>query len=107
MKGKEQVSRNNSEETIQRHAEDIDKVRSTWQMQLAGLEVPSDGQLWLWLRLHGFDLQTVFWGIGQTARRHANSPLVFDHAVRYCSAAMNRYRKPITRPSLPDSKYFV
>ena len=102
------MSEINLEEAKYRHrAQDIETARRVWQTELPSFEIPSNRQFWLWLMLHDFDLQTVLWGIGQTARRHAKSPLVFDHALRYCSAAQNRYRKPVVRPSLPDSKYFT
>src|SRR5258705_11428001 len=97
---------NNLEETIQRHSKDIEKIRVAWQTQLTGLETPADSQFWLWLRIHAYDLKTILWGVMQTGRRHRNSQLVFDHAVRYCSAACIRYKRPIAKPSLPDCKFF-
>ena len=98
---------NNFEETTKRHGADVEKIRLAWQTQLVGLDVPDDSQLWLWLRIHAYDLQVILWGVMQTARRHTKSPMVFDHAVRYCSAACLRYRKPTIKPSLPDCKFFV
>jgi hypothetical protein len=103
---KDESTVSNFEGQIRRHANSIQKIRFAWEMLLPELEVPRDSQIYLWLELHDFDLQKIHWGISKTARRHSKSPLVFDHAIRYCSAVLNNLRTPITRPSLPDAKYF-
>jgi hypothetical protein len=88
---------------------EVAQLTHAWLQAFKDLELPSDEQFLIWLRIHG-DVEPILFAIGQTARRHAKSPLNPDHAIRFLSAAGNRYRfkrSPADRPSLPDAKFFA
>jgi hypothetical protein len=95
------------QEPIEKTYPEIAPVKQAWPPDL---ELPADSQWLIWLRICAGDVKPIRFALQQTARRHAKSALNPDHAIRFLSAAMNRFRFKSgnqTKPSLPDAKFFA
>jgi hypothetical protein len=96
-----------SDETKDELNELVETLQREWSALFLDLPAPAPGQFCRWLELHDGNIARIVSGFRQTARRHRKGALCLDHAVRFCSAALNRrkFAAGHDRPSLPDSCY--
>jgi hypothetical protein len=94
------------EELLRQRARDVEEIVSAWRAELPDLDVPSDDQCQVWLRIHRGNLERILDAIIETGRKHRKAALCFDHAIRLASRIAN-VAKFATQGSLPDSKYFA
>jgi len=68
---------------------DIETLADHWAKSLPGVEVVSDEQLSLWLKIHG-DFGVVVYGIQECAKRYRRrlGLMSADHAVKFASKCM-------------------
>jgi len=72
-------------------------LKSHWRSLMPLVDLPSDAQFSLWLDIYRNDIETILYGIGETAEKNIRSGCKLEtdsmYAIRFASSCMNHRRR--------------